>query len=139
MYATTQSEVKSNYRHICWIRCCLKRLMSMTVDNEKFGTELMFYTFIQPIYMQEYVFHFQFFRPESLNLKQPHLKHVLGWHPYRSKKFFIVCSGHLPGRLTRSHPSSSASVTQGFGPFSSGVTSSTLPKNRLLSRWNMVF
>lgn len=41
------------------------------------------------------------------------------------------------GRLTRSHPSSSASVTQGFGPFSSGVTSSTLPKNRLLSAWNM--
>lgn len=42
-----------------------------------------------------------------------------------------------PGRLTSIHPSSSASVTQGLGPFSSAATSSTSPNNRLLRRWNM--
>lgn len=49
-----------------------------------------------------------------------------------------LASAEAPScRLTRSHPSSSASVTQGFGPFRSGVTSSSLPKNKPVSRWNM--
>lgn len=43
----------------------------------------------------------------------------------------------LPGRLTIIHPSSSASVTHGLGPFSSAATSSTSPNSRLLRRWNM--
>lgn len=39
-----------------------------------------------------------------------------------------------PGRLTIIHPSSSASVTHGLGPFSSAATSSTSPNSRLLRR-----
>lgn len=47
-------------------------------------------------------------------------------------------SEHSPGKLTRSHPSSSASATQGLGPFRSTETSWTSPNKMLLSRWNMV-
>lgn len=43
-----------------------------------------------------------------------------------------------PAKLTRSQPSSSASVTQGFGPLMSEGTSSASPKNRVLSLWNML-
>lgn len=64
-------------------------------------------------------------------------------HPARQKPIVQPTNhvtprgGHSPGRLTRSHPSSSASLTHGLGPLSSAETSSTSPKSRLLSRWNI--
>lgn len=78
---------------------------------------------------------------QSLNIK----------HKSNFPQFYVALKGHAnlfkpllhslcwdsPGRLTSIHPSSSASVTQGLGPFSSAATSSTSPNNRLLRRWNM--
>lgn len=82
----------------------------------------------------------------SMNMQ----KHFLGclslltWNTSSSFHSFDMALKRLhslcwdsPGRLTSIHPSSSASVTQGLGPFSSAATSSTSPNNRLLRRWNM--